>query len=685
MFFDLVSRNSKRNRKENSLFFSSLLIAIIAFYLILSLSNQDVMRFLVTMESDAVNRLISMIPLFYGVTLFILFFLVYFASKYQLESRKHEFGMYLMLGMRRYKLFFLLFAEDIRNSITALLIGLPIGIAASELISLVTARLVGLGIVGHTFSLSFKAVIWTMFGFLLIKLVAFLILSRKIDHQEIGALLTPVPAGNKKQLPSVCYAFSLMIGIVLLCVAYMFAIRGMSWSNIGIMAITFISGLAGTLLIFFGLRNFMEIIATKFQKNHRLHIFTFRQLQEEVILKSNTMAITSLLILAALCFFGCGVAIAIYYSRTELHTIDYTFDTDVNSTDVQTLLHDNNLNRLFDAIFEMKVGYIKTEDDNYHNVYSMDSVMNAIRQLPDSNDKDILLNNLGYEDYPHLISISGYNKLLSLAGLPEKELKENEAIVYMDSRFTTTSRIHILNSIIETNPVVQINKENFHLAGTIQSTNLVVDRSITLSFALIVSDDVFEQLTQGDYTIYQNAVLSKAQSDGKSLLTAVSDTNVLLNEAGINYESYLQNIGRKLFYVVAASYITIYLAIVFLIIANTVMGIQFLTQLQRTRGRYQTLIRIGSSYHSICYSAKKQINWYFGIPVLIAAISSMFGIRALFSGLLTSYTGGDLKSMMGISCAMILLLCVVEYVYMMVVKKFSGKYLLSLMTLEREE
>ncbi len=45
MFSKLISRNSRRNRKENGLFFSSLLISIIAFYIILSLSHQDVMLF----------------------------------------------------------------------------------------------------------------------------------------------------------------------------------------------------------------------------------------------------------------------------------------------------------------------------------------------------------------------------------------------------------------------------------------------------------------------------------------------------------------------------------------------------------------------------------------------------------------------------------------------------------------
>ena len=68
MFFKLVARNSKRDRKENGLFFASLIISIAAFYIILSLSKQDVMLFLAKMESDAVNRLLKIITVFYGMT-----------------------------------------------------------------------------------------------------------------------------------------------------------------------------------------------------------------------------------------------------------------------------------------------------------------------------------------------------------------------------------------------------------------------------------------------------------------------------------------------------------------------------------------------------------------------------------------------------------------------------------------
>ena len=71
--------------------------------------------------------------------------MIYFACKYQFERRRHEFGVYLMLGMRRSKLFGMLLAEDFLTSILAMLIGLPVAVVLSEIVSLVTAKLVGMG------------------------------------------------------------------------------------------------------------------------------------------------------------------------------------------------------------------------------------------------------------------------------------------------------------------------------------------------------------------------------------------------------------------------------------------------------------------------------------------------------------------------------------------------------------
>ena len=688
MFFKLISRNSKRNRKENSLFFSSLLVSIIAFYIILSLSHQDVMIFLAKMESDAVDKLLTMIPAFYGMTLFILFFLIYYASKYQLERRRHEFGVYLMMGMRRIKLFVILLAEDFRNSVVSLLIGIPVAVLLSELISLITARLVGLGIVGHQLSFSPVAVLWTVVGFLSIKFVAFLILSGKISRQEIGSLLVETPDGVKKQMPAPLYAVAILTGISCLALAYSMAIHGKAWYNFTFMGLTISLGLFGTIAFFLGLRFPIGLIIKSGKNNRKLHVFNFRQIQETVIYRSTALAICSLLILAALCCFGAGVAISHFYGETGQHVLDYTFENSENQNNaaaIRKTLATHQLDTCFSDLFEMKTGYIRTTEDT-DNVFQMETVMSALRKMQPSQDRDVLLNNLQYATYPYLISLNSYNHLLAVAGLPELNLDADEAAVYMDSRYLIEkNRETILNGILETHPETWLDGNKLYLTGTIQTTNLVTDRSIALSFALILPDEAFEDYTQGEYNVYLNGILKKSMTENTSLMSAISDINKKLDKTGLSYESHLQNMGRQLFYMVSASYITIYLAIIFLIIANTIIGVQFLISQQKASRRYRTLIHLGAAYATLCKSSRKQINWYFGIPTAVAALNSLFGVRSLLSGILPSSVRNNLSEMMIISAAMILALCMIEYIYITIVKRSSDRYLLTLMVPEREE
>ena len=690
MFSNLILRNSRRSRKENGLFFSSLVISIVAFYMILSISTQDVMLFLQKMENDAVDKLLLLIPAFYGMTLGILFFLIYFACKYQFERRRHEFGVYLMLGMRRSKLFGMLLAEDFLTSILAMLIGLPVAVVLSEIVSLVTAKLVGMGIIGHQFSLSWSAIEWTLAGFLAIKLTALLILSGRISRQEIGTLLSQPTNRPKKQMPSVIYGLAAICGSVMLAVAYYMAIQRIAWTKVSMMGLTLLLGIVGTMLLFYGMRALIALIVKKGKGNKQLHVFTFRQIQENVIHQSNSIAISSLLILAALCCFGAGVGIAGTNSLSSDHVIDYTFEDHTAEDSSQVLpnikaaLKENGLENQFSELFEMRVGSIHTTED-YDNAYSMDVVMDSLRSLPQSEDRDVLLNNLDYATYPYLICLSDYNRLLELSGNPALQLGEKEAAVYIDTEFTTVSRTAMLNQVLAGHPKVELDGSPIHLTGEVQSVNLVTDRSITLSFALILPDEAFLYYSQGMYDTYVNAVLSEQALDGNSLMTAYLDLNEKLDETGIEYESYLQNMGRQLFYTIASSYITLYLAIVFLVVANTIVGVQFLMSQQKTGRRYQTLIRLGATYETLCQSAGKQITWFMGLPVLVAAVSSLFGVRALFTGILSSRTRGTVSEMLLVSATMILLLCVIEYIYMRVVKRSSDRYLLTLMQPQREE
>ena len=405
MFFKLAMRNSRRNRKENGLFFASLVVSIVAFYIILALSHQDVMIFLRSLESDAVNRLLQIAAVFYVFSLVMLFFLIYYASKYQLERRRHELGMYIMMGMRRSKLFTLLMAEDLGSSALALLIGLPIAILVSEVVSLLTARLVGLGIIGHHVSFSLQAVIFTMVGFVAIKLAAFLILSGKLARRQIGELLVDAPETEKKQLPAPVYGVSAVLGLVALVIAYCQGIGGYSWISVKYMAVTITLGFVGMFLLFFGLRLFVDALARRANGSKPLAVFGFRQIHENVATKSGTLAISSILILGALCCCGAGVGICISRQNMD-HVLDYTFasyggDAETDSRNIRAKLEETGVLEDFSDVFDMKLGYIKMgENESHDDAVNVGNVISALEKLKVSEDRDVLINNMSYMTYP---------------------------------------------------------------------------------------------------------------------------------------------------------------------------------------------------------------------------------------------------------------------------------------------
>ena len=513
-------------------------------------------------------------------------------------------------------------------------------------------------------------------GFLAIKLLASLILSGKIVREEIGALLTETPEGTKKQRPAAVYAAALVLGTALLAGAYTFGGLGCAWRGLRYMAGTIALGVAGTLLLFYGLRVIIDRLARRGDRAGRLRVFNFRQVEETVIHRSGALAICSLLILAALCCFGAGVATA----RTSR-----AFPTDSKSADtVRETLTAHGLDSAFSDLFEMRIGRVRTSTD-YQNTVKFPALQRSIDAMPVSDEQQQLQYTLEAVGYPYLIALSSYNRLLTTAGLPELTLADNEAAVYCDSEVSLASRTALINRLIAEGSSITIDGAPFTLCGQVQSVSVVTDRSITMSFALIVPDAVFDHYTQGDYDVYLDGVLAPSMTEGKSLMNAIADMNALLDPLGLKYESYLQNLGRELFYIVAASYLTIYLAIIFLVVANTIIGVQFLMGQQKAARRYRTLVRLGAEHDTLCRAAKAQINWYFGLPVGVAAVSSLFGVRALFSGILSGSAQSGMTEMMIAAGAMILLLCVVEWLYMAAVKRSSSRYLLGLMAPEREE
>lgn len=692
---------SRKNRKENGIYFVSLVIAIVAFYVILSLEKQDVMIFLKQMESDAVNRLLGLIIGVYGFSLFLIFFLIYFAERYQLERRNHEYGLLFMLGMRRSRLFMWLMAEDLYNGTMALLIGLPVAVFLSEIISLVTAKLIGMGIIGHHFTFSLPAVGLTVLGFLGIKLIANVILSAKMVKRSPYHLMHDTQEEKQKIIHEKRSFVLLVFGIILIIIAYSMAITGTAWMKLSHFAAVLVLGTVGTFLLMKGFcAIFTKVIrhgagsaanrdysfVSVRRGRERLHIFTFRQLQENVFLRSGSLTISSLLVLIAISCMSYGIAVAaVNLQGGSRHSIDFTFEEyDAESgQQIAELLKAEETKTLIADWAAVSVAHMPSREmlgedtDVIPHKFDVDGLREAARHL--KKDQMPYAERYLYEDSPYLIALSGINALYQKKGASSLVLQSDELYIYIDPDIYEGKVEQIFEQLLQYDPSVKIDGKSYRIKG-VCSEDIVVDRSITIGFGIILPDQQFmEYADLNNITTYWNAYLSKERIEEKGLMQAITEGNNYFRKTGLKFENYLQNMGRQLFYIVAASYLTIYLALIFLLIANTVISLQYLMQEKKSRKRYHTLLCLGSTYEAVCASAKRQIKWYFGVPIGIAAISSIFGVYSLFVGLLPSSLRSNGTLLVFIAAASIIVLCVIECIYMKMVMRYSSQNLLGIM------
>lgn len=674
----MIKKNSRAGRKENSLYFSSLIISVVAFYVVLSIENQDVMKFVKNMESDAVQKLLFLIPVFYVFSLFVLAFLVFFTTRYQMERRSHEFGLYLMMGMKRNRLFFMLIAEDMVNTVVAFLAGFPVAILLTEIISLTVSRLIGLGILEHHFTVAWNAVFWTVVGIVFIKIVILSILSGVTVHKEPYMLIKNSEESEKKRTKgkfSLCFFGS---AFILLGIAYFLGARKGLWTQIQLLPWILFCGIVGTYFLFKGFYFLFHEVLKKKRKG--LGTFTLRQLQESIFLKSGFLASCSLLLLLAFCCLAFGISAT--FSQKPERITDFTFVGEEQV--IKEKLEQSGVMEQFSDFYLMEINMLSTFEGEH--TFSNEEMIKTLKTLPVSESRDILMNNMGYVDSPYMVKLSGYNHLLEAAGKEPLQLAEKEVFLYEDPDLLSKESIRTLEEALKSKVHLQIDGQDYLLKDKVMSYDVVTDDKITLHDALIVEDSVFEALKDTENTqSYWNAVLNSNIIEKKGLIQGFTEINKALGKTGLNYESYMENMGRHLFYIVSESYLFIYLGVVFLIIGNTAIGTQFLMYQRKTGKRYQTLFALGADFAKVSKSGRTQVRWYFFLPVGVAAVSSIFGIIAMTNGFLSSYYGKQQSNMVVMAFAVVILIVVVECVYMGAVMKNSDRNIQILWKRKRDE
>lgn len=692
MFFNQVKRNASKIWKDNGLFFGSLIVAIVSFYTLLSMGNQDVMLFLKTVESDAVRKLMLLILTIYMVSLFFVFFLVYFAYRFQLENRKKELGLYLMLGMRRSKLFIMLMNETIINSLISVVIGLPIALLLTEGVSLATAKVIGLGIMEHKITFSLSALLGTVIGFIAVQVIAMLIISVRFSRIEPIELLHSDAPEKQDILEKKNGQFSFFMGTILLVLAYAAGITMLKGFDFIIVTLILVLGGSGTFYLYHGMSSFIgRKIKRMVPLRANLYAFTGRQVQESVLKQHKSLAISSLLLLMAITCLSFGVGIASGRGSMETRTVDFSVEGSEQELTRILTAQDNGV--MVEKYYPMFLSNMKTNrydqngklvesDVNGHD-FSWEGLIQSLEKLPMTTLKNNIIDNFSGASYPYLISASSYNEILKTVGKPQIDLKENEVALYTSMK-DNSELMSSLKKALNRGGYIVVDGAKYNLMPEIYYDNVVADRKITLYSALIVSDTNYKNwIDDAGEPFCWNLQLDQKFVDEKGLMQAIQHMGQIFSNENLTYESYLEGIGRNLFYTVATSYIAIYLGILFMIIANTVIGLKYLIGQRMNKRRYISLLMLGTDAKALCQSARHQIRVYFALAISVAVISGIFAVWSMFTSFLKLPAGTSLTKVLLISGISFVLFTVVEWIYIVVIEHASNREIMAIRVTDR--
>ncbi|WP_062104334.1 ABC transporter permease [Bacillus niameyensis] len=695
MFSKLIYRNARRSRKENVIYFATLVTAIASFYIILSLGRQDVIIFLKEFESDAIDSLLAQMPIVYGFALLLLFFLILFANRYQLTRRSKEFGLYLLLGMRKERLILQLLAEGLISSVLALIGGILIGAFLAEIISLTVSRLVGQGIIGHQMSFSIGAVIFTTIGFLCIQFIALAILGRTLFNQEVHPLLYEQMDKKLDMGDFKGNIFHILIGSLLLAVAYWIVLyRFMDFAGM-LLFVALALGCLGTILFMRGFGKLLGLLVSLFKDRSTkgLHTFTLRQFQENIANRSTSVAVTSILMTLAIILIASGASTFLSSDRV-FHRSSSVYDFTVvgDRQKIEQFLSSEKMTPYVSDLNLLEMGKMQYQDvSQFLSLVEWSELREQIMMaLPDQVKEQILsgemqgynisaenpeaLNLFGVLEIdatsPYLIPESSYNGLLEAIGEKPLNLQSNEIALYFNPDFVPMTDLgslpvldHILNKAAkEGKSLMSINDQAVFIRPSIPMRGLVADRSIRIHSAFIVPDHMFKPLINTEtYMSYWNFRIPQKLQEQQGLMKPMMKAREILKSSGFGFESYLENFGRKLFYLVAGSYTELYMGFLFLILACTVLALQFLTQMKQTGARYLTLSKLGAKRDQMKKSMQRQVWLTFLLPMSLACVSGAVGIMAMISFQIIYIDSTALLSPIAVAFAFLVIVTVLIY------------------------
>lgn len=616
----LILKNVRKNARDYQIYFLTLMLSISLFYAFNAITDQPALLGQGAVSQLLIGQLGILISVLSFAISVVLAFLIVYSNNFLLKRRKKELGVYMLLGMRKGKISRIFVAETLLMGVVALISGIVFGALLSQGLNAIALKLFSISLNNFRLVISLQSMLRTVLCFVAIFFVVMISNASTISKVKLIDLFTATRKNedlgkNKLSLE----VLKMLASIALIAVSvFLFEKNGILPSRethtfyFAVIALGI-----GTLLLFSSLS---FVILRMVQKNKGFYLrglnsFLVRQLSAKIRSNYLVMTVVCALLFLTICSVTIGSSIGLSMNSLSKAATPYSLNV------ISSIKRDGDSN--------IK-DYLKTKDldiDTYAeaetqiSLYEADITYSELFGNKELNlwslDKDLPQSNVS------LISLSDFNKAMLIQGKNKTNLNDNQFMINCNYKGTFAYVEAFLKA-----------RENLTVAG--EQLSRANDQPLSETFfmtavgnndrgTLIVPDHVVERLTKDINVLL---VQYKAGVETDEILKKL--VPIGLDEShGYRYAE--RNMMYDMFYGSNAlvSFLALYIGLVFLLICSAVLALKQLTETTDNVYSYGLLRKIGASEANVNKTIFWQIGVFFMVPLLLASVFSLYGIRKL--------------------------------------------------------
>ena len=614
-FYQIAINNVLRNRRIYLAYFLSSLFTVMVFFTFANFAFHP------TLTSDEMNKHVisGMLVAGWIIYVFSFFFILYSMSSF-LQSRKREFGLFMIQGMSSRQVRWLVFIENMLLGFFAIIFGIGLGVLFSKAILLVAENI--LIIEDHlSFYFPTEAISLTFVSFIVLFFLISLFITNILRTNKLVTLIKGEKIAKKEPRASILLT---LLAVALLGAGYYIALKAKGAEVITALIPVVLLVIIGTYFLFTQLSVFLIRRLKKqtglFWKGTNMLLFSDLSYR----MKDNARAFFLVAIISTVAFSAIGTLVGFNALLTKTYQASHPISFEYNFAEEKDAVA--NIEQTF---IEYNLTVDKAEIDLTY--FDQDGRRTLIT-TPDT-----------------------YNAYAKLIGEKEIRLKGNDFLV------VEQSEVNILQDDIDLSQVSITLADGKKIFPQDELFGLAKrDILPEMYHYFIVSDELFAKLPEPDSVEKKVAwqVTSGSSEDVIEAGRVLSDE--YLGIIAIDWTIY--DVKRAWGVVL---FVGLFTGIVFFISAGSFLYFRLYRDLDEDKYKFKAINKIGLTMKEMKRVINRQIGLLFFAPIIVAIIHGAVALTAL---------ANMFEKSLVIESAIVLgSFFIVQTIYFLVVKYFYTK------------